>query len=97
MSNYKRYFQSQLEKVKSTASQFIQVKEDERTVELEPEAYERLRQWAAERHTSVQAVVNDIMDRFLSSRQPDSIRPISPERQERNPLLLLDGLCGREL
>lgn len=97
MSNYKRYFQSQLERVKSTASQFIQVKEDERMVELEPEAYERIRQWAADRHTTVQAVVNDMLDRFLTSQQPDSVRPIAQERQERNPLLRLDGLCGREL
>jgi hypothetical protein len=97
MSSYKKYFQHQLERVKSTASQLIQSKEDERVMELEPEAYERLRQWAADRHTTVQALVNDMIDRYLSSQQPESIRPIAQERLERNPLLRLDGLCGREL
>jgi hypothetical protein len=96
MSDYKAYFKQKMERMKSTAAQLISTQDEECAVTLQPETYERAREWAEEHHTNVQAVVNEMLDRFLSSNQSDS-QPITRERQERNPLLLLDGLCEREL
>jgi hypothetical protein len=97
MSDYKAFFKQKMERMKSTAAQFIPLQDDERVVALQAETYERALEWAEEHQTTVEAIVNETVERFLADNRAVKAPPISPERQELNPLLLLDGLCGREL
>jgi predicted DNA-binding ribbon-helix-helix protein len=96
VSEYKRFIQNQFEKVKSTASDLISSRnEAPAVIELEPHAYEELSQIAASGHTSIQALVNHIVDQHLSAISAQSIQ-IPVEKKEENPILYLDAICKIE-
>jgi predicted DNA-binding ribbon-helix-helix protein len=94
VAEYKRFIQNQLDKVKSTANEFISSKQEQtaETIELEPHAYEALHQIAESQRTSVQALVNHIIDQHLSSLSAQSVQ-IPVEKKEENPMLYLDAMC----
>jgi hypothetical protein len=95
VAEYKRFIQNQLDKVKSTANDLISSKQEQQaaeTIELEPHAYEALHEIAGSQHTSVQALVNHIIDQHLSSLSAHSVQ-IPVEKKEENPLLYLDAMC----
>jgi predicted DNA-binding ribbon-helix-helix protein len=96
VSEYKRFIQNQFEKVKSTASDLISSRNDAPTViELEAHAYEQLNQIAASQHTSIQGLVNHIIDQHLSTISAQSLQ-IPVEKKEENPILYLDAICKIE-
>jgi hypothetical protein len=96
MANYKRLIQNQLEKAKSTASDFLSSKsEDEGTIDIEEQAYAELKKIAAAQNTSVLTVVRGIIGQYLAS-VPYNSAPISVEQKEENPLLYLDAICKHE-
>ncbi|MDD9268318.1 hypothetical protein ACFPES_14860 [Paenibacillus sp. GCM10023248] len=93
--NYKRFIQNQIERAKSTASEFISSRSEEQEeafIELELENYMELKTIADRQHTSVDAIVNGIIAQYLTS-DPYEPTPISVDQKEDNPLLYLDGLC----
>jgi predicted DNA-binding ribbon-helix-helix protein len=94
VAEYKKFIQNQLDKVKSTANDFISSKHEQaaETIELESDAYEALHQIAGRQHTSVQALVNHIIDQHLSSLSAQSVQ-IPVEKKEENPILYLDAMC----
>jgi hypothetical protein len=95
VNNYKRFIQNQFEKAKSTASQFISSKsekQEEGTIELNPEHYVELKAIADKQHTTVQAIVNGVIVQYLESG-PYELTPFSVGQKEDNPLLYLDGIC----
>jgi predicted DNA-binding ribbon-helix-helix protein len=94
VAEYKRFIQSQLDKVKSTANDLISSKHEQTaaTIELEPEAYEALHQIAERQQTSVQSLANHIIDQHLSSLSALSGQ-IPVEKKEENPMLYLDAMC----
>ncbi|MBA2941126.1 hypothetical protein HZF08_22875 [Paenibacillus sp. CGMCC 1.16610] len=97
-NTYKRFIQNQLEKAKSTASEFITSRSDEQdedTLELSPDTYDQLRVIANMQHTTVQEIVNSIITQYLES-SPYEITHISVDQKEDNPLLYLDGICKLE-
>lgn len=104
MSSSKQFVHNQFKKWKDAATQLIGHDNDGEfdssaespIVELEPGYYERCRQLAEARHTTVSAVVHYLLkqqlalngqDRVFKSNQVDLI--------ESNPLLALDALTGR--
>jgi predicted DNA-binding ribbon-helix-helix protein len=96
VSEYKRFIQNQFEKVKSTASDLIASRnEAPAVIELEPHVYEELSQLAASQNTSIQALVNHIMDQHLSGLSTQSVQ-IPVEKKEENPILYLDAICKIE-
>jgi predicted DNA-binding ribbon-helix-helix protein len=94
VSEYKKFIQNQLDKVKSTATDLISSKHEQAaaTIELEPNAYEALHQIAESQHTSVQALVNHIIDQHLASLSTQAVQ-IPVEKKEENPILYLDAMC----
>jgi hypothetical protein len=97
-NNYKRFIQNQFEKAKSTASEFISSRSEEKeegTIELNPQYYVELKAIADMQHTTVQAIVNGIIVQYLASAPYEST-PISVDQKEDNPLLYLDGICKLE-
>jgi predicted DNA-binding ribbon-helix-helix protein len=96
VAEYKRFIQNQLEKVKSTASDLMSSRnEDPSLIELEPRVYEELNQIAVTHNTTIQALVNQIVDQHLSSLSVQSIQ-IPVEKKEENPILYLDAICKIE-
>jgi predicted DNA-binding ribbon-helix-helix protein len=96
VAEYKRFIQNQLEKVKSTASDLMSSRnEDPSLIELEPRVYEELNQIAVTQNTTIQALVNQIVDQHLSSLSVQSIQ-IPVEKKEENPILYLDAICKIE-
>lgn len=97
MAEYKRFIQNQLEKVKSTASDFISSKTEDAAmmIELEPHSYEKLNQIVVNQHTSLRALVNHIIDQHLSIISAQSVQ-IPIEKKESNPILYLDAICKIE-
>ncbi|MEF3301980.1 hypothetical protein [Paenibacillus sp. GYB003] len=101
MSNSKDFVQNQFKKWKHAASQLISSEtsgeplDESLFVELEPDYYERCRQLAEARNTTVSAVVHYMLKQQFALQSHD--RPIKSniEQLERNPLLALDGLTGR--
>ncbi|KRE47812.1 hypothetical protein [Paenibacillus sp. Soil522] len=94
VNNYKRF----IEKAKSTASEFISSRSEERDegiIELNPQYYVELKAIADMQHTTVQAIVNGIIVQYLAS-VPYESTPISVDQKEDNPLLYLDGICKLE-
>jgi predicted DNA-binding ribbon-helix-helix protein len=97
MTNYKYYLQSRLDRVKHSATELLSRYEEEKSVvELEEAVYERLKAAADEQHTTVQALVNYIVEQHLTHRLGGSIRQITSEQKDENPLLILDGICGNK-
>ncbi|MDU0200763.1 MULTISPECIES: hypothetical protein [Paenibacillus] len=97
-NTYKRFIQNQLEKAKSTASEFITSRSEEQeedTIELSPQAYDELRAIADMQNTTVQEIVNSIIAQYLES-SPYELTHISVDQKEDNPLLYLDGICKLE-
>ena len=97
-NNYKSFIQNQFEKAKSTASEFISSRSEEQeegTMELNPQYYAQLKEIADMQHTTVQAIVNGIIEQYLASAPYEST-PISVDQKEDNPLLYLDGICKLE-
>lgn len=97
--NYKRFIQNQYEKAMSTASEFISTrseKQEEGTIELNPQYFAELKTIADMRQTTVQAIVNGIIVQYLASA-PFEPTPISVDHKEDNPLLYLDGICKLEV
>lgn len=97
-NTYKRFIQNQLEKAKSTASEFITSRSEEQeedTLELNPDIYNELRAIADMQHTTVQEIVNGIIAQYLESA-PYEVTHISVDQKEDNPLLYLDGICRLE-
>jgi predicted DNA-binding ribbon-helix-helix protein len=94
MAEYKKFIQNQLDKVKSTANDLISSKNEQaaETIELEPNAYEALHQIAGRQQTSVQALVNHIIDQHLASLSTQAVQ-IPVEKKEENPILYLDAMC----
>jgi hypothetical protein len=94
MTEYKKFIQNQLDKVKSTANELMSSKHDQAdvTIELVPNAYEALHQIADRQHTSVQELVNHIIDQHLASLTAQTVQ-IPVEKKEENPILYLDAMC----
>ncbi|MNI08103.1 hypothetical protein D3C73_611270 [compost metagenome] len=96
MSNYKRFLHNQLEKAKSTASEFISSKnEEDSSIELDTGMYNELLKIADTRNSSVQHVANEIIAQYLAAA-PQKLPHITVEQKEDNPLLYLDALCKHE-
>lgn len=94
-TNYKRFLQNQFEKAKSSASEFISSRSDDSRdgfIELNPQVYLDLQVIADMQHTTVEAIVNDILLQYLSSSEQE-LSPISVDQKEENPLLYLDAIC----
>jgi hypothetical protein len=98
MENSKHRLQSRLEQWKSAASQLISGSEtqEEATIELDPVMLEKCQRQAHEQHTTVSAVIHNILEQYWSNINTESKQPpISRDQLERNPLLYLDGLSKR--
>jgi predicted DNA-binding ribbon-helix-helix protein len=96
MGEYKRFIQNQFEKVKSTASDLISTRSDGReTAAIGLDAYEALKKIADAQNTSVQALVNHIINEHLSATSLEPIQ-ITVDNKEENPLLYLDAICKFE-
>ncbi|TBL70263.1 hypothetical protein [Paenibacillus thalictri] len=97
MKSYKQLIQDQLEKVKTTANQLTSSRQDDEkyTLELDSYTFQKLKSAADEGQTTVQAVVDHMIEQFLAQVSPEPAGHISDERKEQNPLLLLNGICGR--
>lgn len=103
MSNSKQFVHNQFKKWKDAASQFIgqdsDTERDDRSVDtsvqLQPEYYEKLQQLAELRHTTVTAVVHDLLRQQLVLKSRERLHRLPAEHVESNPLLALDALTGR--
>ncbi|TMV50068.1 hypothetical protein FE783_10920 [Paenibacillus mesophilus] len=103
MSSSKQFMHNQFKKWKEAATQFIghdsdgdlDQTADSPIVELEPDYYERCRQLAEARNTTVAAVVHYMLKQQLALRGPERMYKSNIEQIERNPLLALDALTGR--
>ncbi|GAA3406345.1 hypothetical protein ACFFNY_23805 [Paenibacillus hodogayensis] len=93
--------QNQFKKWKHAATQLIANENDgspsdeSPVVELEPEYYERCRQLAEARNTTVSGVVHYMLKQQFALRGQERIVKPDPALLESNPLLSLDGLTGR--
>lgn len=102
MSSSKYFVQNHFKKWKQAASQFISNESDDESldessvIELEPEYYEKCRQIAEARHTTVAAVVHYMLKQQLALHGKERTIKGNIEQLESNPLLALDGLTGRK-
>ncbi|RKN84282.1 hypothetical protein [Paenibacillus ginsengarvi] len=101
----KQGWQDQIKKWKDAASQFISNEERDNdaepneyasVIELEPEYYERCRQLAEIRGTSVNAVVHYMLGQQFALQSKERKLKSNIGQIESNPLLALDGLTGRK-
>ncbi|TNJ63831.1 hypothetical protein FE784_23430 [Paenibacillus hemerocallicola] len=103
MSNSKHFVHNQFKKWKDAATQFIGHENDGENepsaespvIELEPEYYERCRQLAESRNTTVAAVVHYLLKQQLALKGQERIFKTNIDLIESNPLLALDALTGR--
>ncbi|WP_248925098.1 hypothetical protein [Paenibacillus hamazuiensis] len=95
--NYKQLIHNRLEKMKTKASRLVSSGQDDAdyALELDPHTYQKLKMAADERQTTVQAVLSHMVEQYLSHGVKEMTRQIPEESKEQNPLLLLDGICGR--
>ncbi|MBP1995250.1 hypothetical protein [Paenibacillus eucommiae] len=96
MGEYRRFIQNQFDKVKSTASDLISSRSEEKElVELEPHTFNELSEIADQQGISVQVLVNRIIDDHMVTASVQSV-PITVDQKEENPLLYLDAICKFE-
>lgn len=101
MNVSKQFVHTRLQKWKNVASQWISDEADNGpdtvgpNVELEPDMFERCRQLAEARGTTVSSVVHYMLKQQLALRGQERLVRPSAEMLERNPLLALDGLAGQ--
>lgn len=108
MGETKRLLQRRLEHWRNAAAQliggteepeenesFIEEAQESRFIELDPALHARCKQLAEAQRTTVDAVVQQMVEHYWASRSSELITPISREQLERNPLLQLDALSKR--
>jgi hypothetical protein len=96
MSITKQLLHNKLERWKHAANQLISgTEEDVQSIELAPDTIEKCRLLAEERNTTVNEVVNSILEQHWQNKGMELTIPISREQLERNPLFLLDSLTSR--
>lgn len=96
MEDYKRFIQDKFAKMKSTASDLISPRSDDKeSVSIELDMYDELQKLAYAQGTSVQALVNELIREHLklTSKKPTQI---TADKKEENPLLYLDAICKFE-
>ncbi|MCR8631720.1 hypothetical protein [Paenibacillus radicis (ex Xue et al. 2023)] len=96
MSTTKRVWQKQLEHWKHKANHLISGTEeiDER-IELSPVMLEKCKVLAEDKQTTVDDVVQQILEQYWLQRTNELSTPISREHIDRNPIFLLDALAHR--
>ncbi|MFD0679861.1 MULTISPECIES: hypothetical protein [unclassified Paenibacillus] len=96
MSTTKRVWQKKLEHWKHKANHLISGTEeiDER-IELSPVILEKCKVLAEDKQTTVDDVVQQILEQYWLQRTNELSTPISREHIDRNPIFLLDALAHR--
>ncbi|PZE21749.1 hypothetical protein [Paenibacillus xerothermodurans] len=98
MSITKVNLQNKLERWKQMASQLISGSEEtSHSIELDPAILDKCRLAAEERQTTVNHIVNEILEQHWLKKNNELPTMISREQMDRNPLFLLDALTQREL
>ncbi|MFD0871663.1 Uncharacterised protein [Chlamydia abortus] len=101
MDKFKKYVENQLDKVKRSASHLVADKpgsdgqEEDASIELDPQDFERLKNKAARERTTVQALINRAIHNLLNESQGGGNIHVTEEQKRRNPLLCLDGMTRR--
>lgn len=102
MDKFKKYMESQIDRVKRSASQFVaepdsaSSMEEEPSIELDPRVYELLRKKAERENTTIQALFHRAVQLLLEDKEAEERVPVSEEQIQRNPLLSLDGLTAKK-
>jgi NRPS condensation-like uncharacterized protein len=100
MSISKQILQNKLERWKQAVNQLISGNEETetesvQTIELNSEMMQKCNLLAAEQQTTINEVVNNILNQYWHQKNNQLSVPISREQLERNPLFELDSLAQR--
>ncbi|WP_010272644.1 hypothetical protein [Paenibacillus senegalensis] len=102
MDKFKKYVETQFDRVKRSASQLVSEPDssssidEEPSIELDPRVYELLRQKAERENTTIQALFHRAVQLLLEDKETEERIPVSAEQIQRNPLLSLDGLTAKK-